>query len=207
MSSSPDAGEYDTTITGERKSVDAGTVERGIAVRSEGSSVVFEPGSDSVELLLAGDHNSVTVRGDDEELVLHLTGSHNTITVGQDMHVRTATDEGSSISIEREDFDAGEDADPDLLRRTKKDAYGELGWFGVGLVTYQRVQDDREYCHYCGNDRTDTVVERREERVLTVFGLSVSLRTVATSDECPNCTPFEEADVELSSSERRDIYR
>lgn len=205
MSSDPDASAYDTTVTGERKSVDAGTIERGIAVESEGSSVEFVPGADSVELLLAGDHNSVTARGRDEELVCHLTGSHNTITVGQEMRVRTETDEGSSISIEREDFEA--DEDPEVLRRSKDEAYGNLGWFGYDLVSYQRVQQDREYCHYCGNERADTVVERREERVLTVFGLSLSLRTLATSDECPNCTPFEEAEVELSSDERRDIYR
>jgi hypothetical protein len=205
VSSSPDAGEYDTTVTGERKSVDAGTVQRGIAVESESSSVVFEPGEDSVALLLAGDHNSVTARGDDEELVLHLTGSHNTITVGRDMRVRTETDQGTSISIEREDFDAG--GEPELVRQTKSEAYRRVGWFGYDLVSYQTEQTEREYCHYCGNDRADTVVERREERVLALFGLRVTVRTVAASDECPNCTPFEEADVELSSEERRDIYR
>jgi hypothetical protein len=205
VSSSPDAGEYDTTVTGERKSVDAGTVQRGIAVESESSSVVFEPGEDSVALLLAGDHNSVTARGDDEELVLHLTGSHNTITVGRDMRVRTETDQGTSISIEREDFDAG--GEPELVRQTKSEAYRRVGWFGYDLVSYQTEQTEREYCHYCGNDRADTVVERREERVLALFGLRITVRTVAASDECPNCTPVEEADVELSSEERRDIYR
>ncbi|WP_246983896.1 hypothetical protein [Halorientalis marina] len=205
MSSSPDAGEFDTTVTGERKSVDAGTVQRGIAVESESSSVEFVPGSDSVALLLAGDHNSVTARGDDEELVLHCTGSHNTITVGRDMRVRTETDRGTSISIEREDFDAG--GEPELVRQTKSEAYRRVGWFGYDLVSYQTEQAEREYCHYCGNDRADTVVERREERVLALFGLRITVRTVAASDECPNCTPVEEADVELSSEERRDIYR
>ena len=204
MSSEPNAAAYDTTVTGERKAVDAGTIQRGIAVESESSSVEFVPGRDSVELLLSGDHNSVTVRGD-EELVLHLTGSHNTVTVGQGMRVRTETDEGSSISIEREAFDA--DGEPELVRRTKSEAYRSVGWFGYDLVSYQTEQSEREYCHYCGNDRADTVVERREERVLALFGLRVTVRTVAASDECPNCTPVAEADVELSSEERRDIYR
>jgi hypothetical protein len=74
------------------------------------------------------------------------------------------------------------------------------------VVTYQTEATEREYCHGCGAD-ADGIVHRHEERVLTVVGLSMTVRTRARSDQCPDCADYiPETEVELTDAERRDIY-
>jgi len=200
----PATDEYDRRVTGERTSVDAGAVETGIEIACESSSVTFVPASDTVEVYLTGDRNSIEVRGDDETIILFLEGDSNSLTVGQGMDVRRELDDGSALSISREDFGAAEE--PELIQRSKSEAYASLGWFGYDLVSYQEASEEREYCHYCGRD-ADTIVQRRKEKVLTCFGLNLTLSEVASSDECPHCTPEVEATIDLSDDERRQIFR
>jgi hypothetical protein len=200
----PDTSDYDTTVTGERKSVDAGEISEGIEIASQSSAVELTPASDSVDVYLRGARNSVTVRGTDEEVVLYLEGDHNSITLGQGMSLRTPLDTGSATSISRQSF--ADDQPPELVRQTKDEAYAQLGWFGIDLVSYQQTATEREFCQYCGRD-ADTIVTRHEEKVLTILGLSLTLKEVATSDECPHCTPNVDEVVDLTEEERRQIYR
>lgn len=202
--SRPDTSTYDATVTGERKSVDAGEIAHGIEIASHSSAIEFTPASDTVEVYLGGERNSVTIRGTDETVVLYLEGDHNSITLGQGMSLRTPLDTGSATSIDRTSFADGQP--PELVSRTKEEAYAQLGWFGYDLVSYQQTATEREFCHYCGRD-ADTIVTRHEEKVLTAFGLSLSLKEVATSDECPHCTPNVDEVVDLTERERREIYR
>jgi hypothetical protein len=202
MSPAPDTEAFEATVGSERESVDAGTVES-LAVTGERCAVDVTPATDEFRLAVAGDHNSVRVRGTDETVVLELTGDRNSLTVAEGMSLRRERDGGEANSISRERFET--EGEPDLVRTTKDEAYAGLGWFGLDLVSYQ-TEIERDHCQYCGHD-AERVIERREEKVLTVFGLQFTLRTVASSDECSFCRVPADATVDLSDRERREIYR
>ena len=202
MSPAPESGEYEATVGGDRESVDAGTVES-LAVTGERCAVDVTPATDEFRLALAGDHNSVRVRGSDETVVLELTGDRNSLALGEEMSLRRERDEGEANSISRESFETG--SEPDLVQTTRDEAYAGLGWFGLDLVSYQ-TEIERDHCQYCGHD-AERVIERREEKVLCLFGLTFTLKTVASSDECSFCRVPANASVDLSDRERREIYR
>jgi hypothetical protein len=119
------------------------------------------------------------------------------------MALQRERDEGEANSISRERFET--ERERDLVRTTRDEAYASLGWFGVDLVSYQ-TGVERDHCRYCGHD-AEHVIERREEKVLSVFGLQFTLGTVASSDECSFCREPADTDVNLSDRERREIYR
>jgi hypothetical protein len=204
----PSTDDYDTTIGGERKSVDAGTIDVGIEIAGERTSTTAAPGADSIEVLISGDSNTLRIPGDDEEIALYLTGDHNSLIVAEGMAVTTKLDEGTSTSIKRQEFDpAGTDAEPDLIDQSKDEAYASVGLFGIDVITYQTEATEREWCRYCGRD-ADTVVQRHEEKVLAVFGLRFKLEQGGLSDECEHCTTRIDPDeVELTEDERRQVYR
>ncbi|WP_299265895.1 hypothetical protein [Halorientalis sp.] len=202
MSPAPDTDEYEATVGSERESVDAGTVES-LAVTGERCAVDVTPATDEFRLALAGDNNSVRVRGSDETVVLDCTGDRNSLALGEEMALQRERDEGEANSISRERFET--EREPDLVRTTRDEAYASLGWFGVDLVSYQ-TSVERDHCRYCGHD-AERVIERREEKVLSVFGLQFTLGTVASSDECSFCREPADTGVNLSDRERREIYR
>jgi hypothetical protein len=204
----PSTDDYDTTIGGERKSVDAGTIDVGIEIAGERTSTTAVPGADSIEVLISGDSNTLRIPGDDEEIALYLTGDHNSLIVAEGMAVTTKLDEGTSTSIKRQEFDpAGTDAEPDLINQSKDEAYASVGLFGIDVITYQTEATEREWCRYCGRD-ADTVVQRHEEKVLAVFGLRFKLEQGGLSDECEHCTTRIDPDeVELTEDERQQVYR
>jgi hypothetical protein len=207
-STTPATDDYDATISGKRKSVDAGTIETGIEIAGERTSTTAIPGAESIEVLISGDHNTLRVPGKDEEIVLYLTGDHNSLIVAEEMTVTTKQDTGESTSIKRQEFEsAGTDAEPDLIEQSKDEAYASVGLFGIDIVTYQTEAIEREWCHYCGRD-ADTIVQRHEEKVLSLFGFRFTLKRGGLSDECEHCTTRTDPDeMELTEDERRQIYR
>lgn len=187
------------TVEGSQPSRDLGTVETDVTVTAERGSVDLTAGA-AVTVRIEGDRNSVTVRGD-QPVDLVVTGERNGVTVAEAVDL-TLTDEGQGNSVGRERFTEP----PELIEQSKDEAFAELGWFGFPVVTYQTEATEREYCHGCGAD-ADGIVHRHEERVLTVGGLSMTVRTRARSDQCPNCADYiPETEVELTDAERRDIY-
>jgi hypothetical protein len=187
------------TVGGTQTSRDLGAVTDDVAVEADRSAVDLTADAD-ITVTVAGERNSVTVRGDGA-VDLVLSGERNSVTVGEAVDL-TVTDEGRANSVGREEF--GFDSRPELVQRSRDEAYAELGWFGFSVVSYQTEATEREYCHSCGTD-ADTVVHRHEERVLTLLGLSVTVRNRARSDQCPHCTDYV-PDVELTEDERREIY-
>jgi len=112
-------------------------------------------------------------------------------------------DEGRANSIDRHGEDSTE---TDLIRQDRDEAYADLGLFDYTVVSYQTRATEREFCHNCGRD-AETIVRRHDEKVLRIFGLTVSTSERTATDECPNCTPYVTDDeVELTESERRDIF-
>lgn len=204
----PSTDDYDATIGGERKSVDAGTIDVGIEIAGVRTSTTAVPGTESIEVLISGDRNTLRVPGDDEEIVLYLTGDHNSLIVAEGMTVTTKLDEGTSTSIKRQEFEPAEtEGETDLIDQSKDEAYASVGLFGIDVITYQTEATEREWCRYCGRD-ADTVVQRHEEKVLAVFGLRFTLERGGLSDECEHCTTRIDPDeVELTEDERRQVYR
>ena len=186
------------TVEGTQTSRDLGVVEDDVTIPASSSSVDLTAGA-AVTVRLEGDRNSVTVRGD-HPVDLVVTGERNSATVAEAVDL-TLTDEGRANSVDREQFTEP----PELIEQSKDEAYAELGWFGFPVVTYQTEATEREYCHGCGAD-TDGIVHRHEERVLTVFGVSITVRTRARSDQCPQCSDYVADEVELTDAERRSIY-
>jgi hypothetical protein len=205
----PSIDDYDATIGGERKSVEAGTIDVGIEIAGERTSTTATPGKKSIEVFISGDSNTLRIPGEDEEIVLYLTGDHNSLIVAEGMSVTTKLDEGASTSIKRQEFESAGDTDkePELIEQTKNEAYASVGLFGIDVITYQTEATEREWCRYCGRD-ADTVVQRHEERVLAVFGLRFQLEQGGLSDECEHCTTrIDPDDVKLTEDERRQVYR
>lgn len=205
----PSTDDYDASIGGKRKSTDAGTIETGIEITGERTSTTATPGAASIEVLITGDHNTLRVPGTDEELILYLTGSHNSLIVAEEMTVTTKLDEGTSTSIKRQAFESTDktSSEPDLIEQSKDEAYASIGLFGIDMVTYQTAASEREWCHYCGRD-ADTIIQRHEEKILSIFGLRFTLKHDGLSDECEHCTAqINSNEMELTEDERREIYR
>lgn len=204
----PSTDDYDATIGGERKSVEAGTIDVGIEIAGERTSTTATPGAESIEVLISGDSNTLRIPGEDEEIVLYLTGDHNSLIVAERMSVTTKLDEGVSTSIKRQEFEpVGTEGEPDLIEQSKDEAYASMGLFGIDVITYQSEATEREWCHYCGRD-ADTVVQRHEEKVLSLFGFRFTLESGGFSDECEHCTTqLDPDDMKLTDDERRQIYR
>ena len=196
--------DYDQVVTGERKSVDAGEVETGVAIVGERTSTTMVPAADLIEVYVGGDRNSVVVRGSDEEVALSLVGSNNSVTVGTRMSVRTERDEGVANSLSRREFET--DDGPDLVRRSEREAYASLGLFGVETITFQSEAEEQERCQFCGREAR-SIVHRHERKVLTVLGLNVTLEKGGVSDECEHCTRYvPDSDLEFTDEERYQIY-
>lgn len=187
----------DHEIAGTQPSRDLGSVETDVAVAADRGSVDLTADA-AITVRVEGDRNSVTVRGS-HPVDLRLTGERNGVTVAEAVDL-TLTDDGAANSVSRERFTEP----PELIEQSQEEAYAELGWFGFSVVTYQTDATEREYCHGCGTD-ADGIVHRHEERVLSVFGLSVTVRTRARSDQCPHCADYI-PEAELTEAERRDIY-
>lgn len=192
----------DVVVTGTQAARDVGETAEDVRVEADRSSVACTAATD-ITVAVLGDRNSVTVEGADVAVTLRVDGERNSATVGEAVSL-TVRDEGRGNSVQREQF--VKDTGPDLVRTAKDEAYADLGWFGTSIATYQTEATEREYCHNCGRD-ADAIVYRHEERVLSVFGVTITLGERATSDECEHCTEQIPADaIELTEAERRDIY-
>lgn len=194
----------DRRVDGERKSVDLGTVEAGFEVAGERVSVTATLDRAAVPVHVTGSHVSVELRGAGTVAFYH-EGAHTTLVVDERIDLLTPVDDGVSTSVRRESFDVAVGPDPsELVRRTRREALDELGLFGVDRIRYQEPAPDRERCRFCGRE-ADAVVYRRQERILSLFGVPVVLDEGGRSDQCEHCAVrVDEADFD--EYERRTVY-
>ncbi|PSP80050.1 hypothetical protein BRC81_02305 [Halobacteriales archaeon QS_1_68_20] len=196
--------EFETSVTGDRKSVDLGEIDGGVAVEGDRVSVSGTLVADAVPLAILGESTSVTIGGDGGTVRLHHEGSRNSLTVAPEIEVETVEDTGSRLSVSRDERLSTDTGPSDLVRRTRAQAYGDLGWFGYATVRYQSEASDQEQCRYCGRE-ADEIVHRHEETVLCLFGACLTVKRGGVSDECEYCA-VRLGDIELSEEERRRIY-
>jgi hypothetical protein len=192
--STPDS--VDARVTGTRVSRTIDDCPPDLEIASESGSVDVTVTDPPATVQVTGEGNSVTVRGRGPvELVAE--GGRNSITVAEAVEL-TLDNRGTGNAIDREQFDDG----PDLVRKSREEAYADLGWFGYDAITYQSTADEREFCHSCGTD-TDNIVHRHTQKVLKVLWFSLTVGDRTTVDECEECTVPER---DLSSVERKDIF-
>lgn len=196
--------EFETTITGDRKSVDLGDVDGGVAVEGDRVSVSGTLVADAVPLAIRGEATSVQLHGDGGTVELYHEGSRNSLTVAPEIDVDTREDTGSRLSVDRDERLSTDTGPSELVRQTREAAYSDLGWFGYATVRYQTDASDQQRCRYCGRE-ADDIVHRHEETVLCVFGVCLTVKRGGVSDECEYCA-VHLGDVELSEAERRQIY-
>jgi ribosomal protein L34E len=195
-------GDDTVTVVGTQKSRSLGDVCGSVAVETTRGSVEFTASGD-VDLVISGDRNSVAAAGTDATVRLTIEGDRNSVSVARALDLDIVADEGRANSIDRHGEDSTE---TDLIRQDRDEAYADLGLFDYTVVSYQTRATEREFCHNCGRD-AETIVRRHDEKVLRIFGLTVSTSERTATDECPNCTPYVTDDeVELTESERRDIF-
>jgi len=195
-------GDSELRVVGTRKSRSLGDVSGSVTVESEQGSVDFTA-TDDVTLTVGGERNSVTAEGSGATVRLAIEGDRNSVSVARSLDLEIIGDEGVANSIDRH----GEaQSGPDLVRTDREEAYTDVGLFDYTVVSYQTNATEREFCHNCGRD-AETIIRRHEEKVLSVFGLTVTVGERTGSDECPECTPHvPDEDVELTESERREIF-
>lgn len=196
------ATDNEVRVVGTRKSRSLGEVDGQVIVESEQGSVDFTA-TDEVELRIDGTRNSVTADGTGETVRLQVAGDRNSVSVANALELEILADDGTANSIDRH---GNEPEQSDLIRTDKESAYADLGLFDYTMVSYQTTATEREFCHNCGAD-ADPVIKRHEEKVLSAFGLTITVGERSSSDECPDCTPYvSDEDVQLTESERREIF-
>lgn len=193
-----------TTVRGDRKSVDLGDVDGDVAVEGNRISVSGTLAADAVTLTVAGDHTSVTLQGDGGTVDLVHEGTATSVETAPDIDVVTERDTGSRLSVSTDERLSVQSEPEELIRQSREEAYGDLGWFGYGSVRYQTDASEKGNCEYCGRE-ADDIVHRHEETVLALFGLHLTVEHGAISDECEYCS-VTTGDVSLSEEERSRIY-
>lgn len=121
-----------------------------------------------------------------------------------DIDVVTERDTGSRLSVSTDERLSAQSEPEELIRQSREEAYGDLGWFGYGSVRYQTDASEKGSCEYCGRE-ADDIVHRHEETVLALFGLHLTVEPGAISDECEYCS-VTTGDVPSSEEERNRIY-
>jgi hypothetical protein len=194
----------ETTVRGDRKSVDLGDVEGDLAIEGDRVSVSGTLAADAVTLSVRGEHTSVTLHGDGGTVELVHEGTATSVTTAPEIDVVTERDDGSRLSVDTDERLSVASEPEDLIRRHREEAYSNLGWFGYGSVRYQTDASDQPECRYCGRE-ADDIVHRHEERLLVVFGLPITVERGAVSDECEYCS-VAVGDASLTEAERRRIF-
>lgn len=212
----PDTTDFDSVIRGERKSAEVPGVDTGVAVKGDRLTVDIELAqtANEVTLVVTGDQTSIQVKGFDATLNVFHTGSRNTIVVDEALDLNSQQDTGERVSLKRDEFTTEDEIEAfhesraptadEVIQTRKQEAYAEIGLLGSATVTYQtEATDAQDWCPSCGSD-AEIVVNQRTERVLSVFGLKMQLKTVSEYQECENC--IDTGDVELTEDERQDLF-
>lgn len=191
---------YDNSVTGWDRELRVADPDTGVSVTGGQNSVRINNNASAFELYLTGWNNSVRVDGHGS-LRIHFVGSNNTVEVSAYTDVTVATETGHDNTVSADDFPV-----EDLIKTSQSAAYREA-FIGRKKITYQVPAMDEDYCPGCGAT-ADAVVERCLEDAFFFFGYPIyQFDAGGGSYECEECSTHAHLDVQLSESERKDLFQ
>ena len=192
--------QYDDGVTGWDRELSVTDPNTGVSVTGGRNSARIKNSTSEFDLYLTGWNNSVRVDGHGS-LRLHLIGSNNTVEVSAYTDVTVATETGHNNTVRADEFPV-----EDLIKTSQSAAYREA-FVGRKKITYQAPATDEDYCPNCGVT-ADAIVERHREDAFFFFGYPIyQFEAHGGSYECEECSAHAHPDVQLSESERKDLFK
>jgi len=191
---------YDDSTTGWKRSLSVTDPSTGVAVIGGQNKAHIVDATHDFDVYITGWNNHVEISGQRNTATIHFIGSENSVTASAYTDVEVATESGHDNSVTVKEFPIN-----DLIETTKEDAYGSR-FFGREKITYQEPALDKDYCPNCGAN-SNVMIQRRQADVFFLFGFAVyHFDTGGVAYECEECSRNAQPDVELTESERKDIF-
>jgi len=191
--------QYDDTVTGWERSLEATDPQTGIAVTGSQNTVRIQDAEHEFDLYATGWNNDIRVNGHGR-VRLHLIGAQNTVEVSAYTDVTVETESGHDNMVSVDDFPV-----EDLIKTSQSAAYKEA-FIGRKKITYQVPAMSEPHCPGCGAN-ADAVIERHQEDAFFFFGYPIyQFEAGSGSYECEECSAHAHPDVQLSESERKDLF-
>lgn len=192
--------QYDNCLTGWNRELSVAKPNTGISVTGGQNTVRIKNNDSEFELYLTGWNNDIRVNGHGS-LQIHLIGSKNTVEVSAYTDVTVATEVGQDNTVSIDDFPV-----EDLIKTSQSAAYREA-FMGRKKITYQVPATDENYCPSCGAT-ADAVIERHLEDAFFFFGYPIyQFEAGGGSYECEECSTHAHPEVQLSESERKELFK
>lgn len=192
--------QYDEELTGWNREMGVTDPNTGVSLTGGQNSVWIEDTDDEFELYLTGWNNSVRVDGHGS-VRLHLVGAKNTVEVSAYTDITVATETGHDNMISADNFPV-----EDLIKTSQSAAYREA-FIGRKKITYQVPATGEEYCPGCGAT-ADAIIERHQEDAFFLFGYPIyQFEADGGSYECEQCSTHAYPEVQLSESERKNLFK
>ncbi len=193
--------QYDDSVTGWKRSLTVTDPSTGVSVVGGRNEVRVTDSTQDFDLYITGWNNTVEINGKANTVTVHFIGAKNSVSAGSYTDVNVATDSGHDNSVTIEEFPVD-----DLIQTTKKEAYGSR-FFGREKITYQEPAVDEDYCPGCGAS-SDAIIRRRQSDVFFLFGFAIyHFDNGGSAYECEECSRNASPAVELSESERKELFR
>jgi hypothetical protein len=193
--------QYDDTVTGWERSLNVKNPQTGVAVAGGQNTARVQNAECDFDLYLTGWNNNVRINGYGSTVTLHVIGSKNTVEVSAYTDVTIATESGHDNTITVDDFPV-----EDLIKTSQSTAYKEA-FIGRKKITYQVPAMQEDYCPGCGSN-ADAIICRHQEDAFFFFGYPIyQFEAGSGAYECEECSPNAHREVQLSESERKDLFK
>lgn len=193
--------QYDDSVTGWKRSLTVTNPSTGVSVVGGRNEVRVTDSTQDFDLYITGENNNVEINGKANTVTVHFIGAKNSISTGSYIDVNVATDSGHNNSATIEEFPVD-----DLIETSKKEAYGSR-FFGREKITYQEPAINEDYCPGCGANG-DAIIQRRQSDIFFLFGFAIyHFDSGGSAYECEECSRNASPDVELSESERKELFQ